>query len=360
MLVVILHQRLLPKRCAFLGVPEPLRDLILDIEMEGVGGAARGVMQVGAQSQEKIVGGFDSPLIGFAQPILADQVRSRERPFPKKCHPKQVLVVAQSAAPALQMWFLHVNGVAELRVSRRLILHSQLNVFSFTSADASLPKCRPEFISEVRIASEGARLQHGCFRKHVLVGQLDRFRNRTGRMADFETNVPQQVEGLFDDLGGVIRNLSAVFVVEEHDVDVAEWIELPASVAAKGNDRERGGERAFAALCKTDGGREDMLEEDVDQFHAKSADFAATSSVLVAEKKAVLLDFQELFIERQRFRRPHRPSRGQLTLGVGQDFPEMSRGGHSVESQMERCLCQAPVFLVKSVAQAPLHQSSIA
>src|SRR3954468_19208327 len=62
-LVVILHQGFLAKRAAFLFVAEPLRDRVLDAEVQGGGGAAGGVMQVRAQAEEKIVGRFDSALV---------------------------------------------------------------------------------------------------------------------------------------------------------------------------------------------------------------------------------------------------------------------------------------------------------
>src|SRR5207237_9324412 len=86
-LVVIFHQRLLPEGSAFLRITEPVRDLILDVEVEGVGGAAGCVMKIGPKPKKKIVGRFDSPAIRFAQPILPDDMGGGEGALLEECHP---------------------------------------------------------------------------------------------------------------------------------------------------------------------------------------------------------------------------------------------------------------------------------
>ena len=42
--------------------------------MQSVGGTAGGVVQIGAQAQKEIIGGLDSPLVGFAQPVFANEL----------------------------------------------------------------------------------------------------------------------------------------------------------------------------------------------------------------------------------------------------------------------------------------------
>jgi hypothetical protein len=133
---------------------------------------------------------------------------------------------------------------------------------------------------------------------------------------------------LFDHLGGVRRNVSPVFVVEEHDVDIAEWIQLSPSISSEGDHGERRWRRAPAFLGETDGGLENVLQQDVDQLDPKGTDLTAASSVLVTEPQSMLLDLEEFFVERERFRRPHRPGGPELTLGMSEDFSEMTRRGH--------------------------------
>jgi hypothetical protein len=53
----------------------------------------------------------------------------------------------------------------------------------------------------------------------------------------------------------------------------------------------------------------------------------------MAQPQPMLLDFEELLVERQRFCRAHGARRGQFTLGVGQDFSEMTGSGHREEDR---------------------------
>ena len=243
-------------------------------------------------------------------------------------HPKQVLVIAQSTTAAFQMRFLHVNRVAKFRVARRLVVHAQLDVFTDMTAHATLTKRRPKTRGQGGIAGERTRLEHGRFREHVLVRLIDRFIDRAGGVANLETDIPKQVKDLFDHLGRVRRNLSAIFLVEKHDVDVAEWVELAASVTAECEEGERGRGGAAIAQRESDCRLEDALHQNIDQFDPQRADFATTAAVLMAKPEAVLFDLQEFLVKRQRFDRPHCPRRGELALCVRENLSEMTRSGH--------------------------------
>jgi hypothetical protein len=121
--------------------------------------------------------------------------------------------------------------------------------------------------------------------------------------------------------------------VEEHDVHVAEGIELAATVPAESDNGERGRGNAFCLPGKTGRGVEDVAQQNVDQLDAKRANLPAATAVLVAEPQTMLLDLEELLVERERFRRPHRPRGGKVALSVRQDFSEMTRGGHRDEDR---------------------------
>jgi hypothetical protein len=118
--------------------------------------------------------------------------------------------------------------------------------------------------------------------------------------------------------------------MEKHDVHVAERVELAATVTAECDDGERGRGGAFGLLGETHRGVEDVAQKDVDQLNAEGANLAPAPSVLVPQPQPMLLDLEELFVERQRLRRAHRARRGKFTLGVGQDFSEMTRSGHYI------------------------------
>ena len=73
-LVVIAHQRLARALSIFFPVTQTPRDLLLLIKMKSVRRAFGEIMQIGPESQQKIVGALDPALVGFAQPIFPDQV----------------------------------------------------------------------------------------------------------------------------------------------------------------------------------------------------------------------------------------------------------------------------------------------
>jgi hypothetical protein len=116
--------------------------------------------------------------------------------------------------------------------------------------------------------------------------------------------------------------------MEKHDVDIAEGIELAPAVAAKGKDGKGGRGGASIAHGVSNSGLEDVLHEDVDEVDPKRADFTAAPAVLMAEPEPMLLDFEELFVERKRIRGRHRPGGSELALSMSENFSEMTGCGH--------------------------------
>src|SRR5260221_9470387 len=76
--VVIAHERFARALSLFFSITQTARDFFLRIEVQRVGGAFRQVIQVGSQSQQKIVRALDSALIGLAEPVAPDKVRRRQ------------------------------------------------------------------------------------------------------------------------------------------------------------------------------------------------------------------------------------------------------------------------------------------
>ena len=71
-LVVIFHQRLVPQRAPFLGITEPLGDLILNVEVQSVGGTRGRVMKVGAKAKKNSIGPLSPLPIPRPKPISSD------------------------------------------------------------------------------------------------------------------------------------------------------------------------------------------------------------------------------------------------------------------------------------------------
>src|SRR3954469_23206394 len=141
----------------------------------------------------------------------------RECALMKEGHPQKILIIAQTAAAALQVWLLDVNAVSGFGMAGCLVLHSELNVFAFVTDHAGLAESRPEKRREFAIAHQWPRLQHRGLREHVGIRKLDCLSDGAGGMADFESHIPEEVKHLLDDLRSVRRDGAIKLVVQEHD-----------------------------------------------------------------------------------------------------------------------------------------------
>ena len=81
-------------------------------------------------------------------------MRCRQAAFLEKGHPKQILIIAQTATAALQVGFLQVDAITEFGVSRLLIAHAHFDIFAFVAGDAFRPKLLPKFLLEFSIARD--------------------------------------------------------------------------------------------------------------------------------------------------------------------------------------------------------------
>ena len=124
----------------------------------------------------------------------------RECAFFKIGHPKQILVIAQAAASVFKIWFLHINAIAELRMTRRLIAHSHLYVFPLMTGDAFCSKLLSKLSCQRRVTCEVTRLEHGRLCQHIAICLCDGFFNRAGGMANFEADIPEQIKNLLHHL----------------------------------------------------------------------------------------------------------------------------------------------------------------
>src|SRR4029077_11245716 len=73
-LVIIPHERLAAELAVPRRIIEPFCNLFLQTNVKNVGGASRRVMQVGAQTQQKIVRLFYPALVAFAQPVFSHKL----------------------------------------------------------------------------------------------------------------------------------------------------------------------------------------------------------------------------------------------------------------------------------------------
>src|SRR5438309_865007 len=99
-------------------------------------------------------------------------------------------------------------------------------------------------------------------------------------MAYFESDVPKQIQDVLRHLLHVGRNFSGRVAVEQHHIDIAEWIELAASVSAQRDQCQRTLRLPDCIGC----GGNNVSQNYVDQLATPGADFAAASACRIVTR----------------------------------------------------------------------------
>jgi hypothetical protein len=105
--------------------------------------------------------------------------------------------------------------------------------------------------------------------------------------------------------------------MEEHDIDVAEGIQLAAAIAADGDE---GKVVEIGVLCFCNGAVEEMAEDDIDQAGALAGDLAAAAFGVMGEAEAMVLYLEEALVESEELCGALLALEGELSLGVGENF----------------------------------------
>src|SRR6266436_2089329 len=97
-------------------------------------------------------------------------------------------------------------------------------------------------------------------------------------MADFETDVPEQIEDLLNDLLDVRRNLSRLWTVQEHHIDIAKGIELAPAISTQSDQCQRHPRCLLLTTCRGRGRGENASQQNIDKIGPARADFMATAA----------------------------------------------------------------------------------
>src|SRR5207248_11318819 len=135
-----------------------------------------------------------------------------------------------------------------------------------------------------------------------------------GGVTYLETNVPEQIQHLLDNLAGRLRYVATLFAMEKHHVDVAARVQLMPAVATERYQRDR--RRAVAMVHDVVSRGEDVAQQHIDQINPAGADFTSAIARALAQAQTVLLDFQKFPIDRKNIGRPLRSGRSQFALGM--------------------------------------------
>ena len=139
-------------------------------------------------------------------------------------------------------------------------------------------------------------------------------------MAHLESNVPQEIQNLLNDLLDLRRHFPRFAVMQEHHVNVAERIEFLAAVSAERDQRERAFCVGAFLLGDRGGGRKYVLQQHIDKIDSPGANLPSTSSGLMLQPQPVFFDGQEFLVERENFSRPTRAGQRQLIFSMSQNL----------------------------------------
>ena len=101
-------------------------------------------------------------------------------------------------------------------------------------------------------------------------------------MTDLETDVPEKIEHLLDDVRSVGRDSFAIIIVQEHHVHVARWILFAATVSAEREQTERSRRESFLLTRESVSRGKNVLQKNIDQvgnpaWSAEEEKFAKTA-----------------------------------------------------------------------------------
>ena len=287
------------------------------------------VMNLVADAQEKIVGGFELLTFAGADHFLLLQLAEGTGAVFEKGHPDQVLIIAQAAAAVLDIWFLHESGIAKFRASRRLVLHAGVDVFVFMPGNAFGQNRFLKFVEQSLASGDEPRFNQRRLGLHVAVRHFHTIIKAPDGMSDFQPDVPERVEQAVGHGGQSGMNFSArhqIAVMQKHDVNVAVGIKFTSSIPADGDQRE-GRDFSRIGLPQVRDRFQNVAQRDVQDGGARLTDFAATAARAMENLQPVRFNFEEIFVARQFLGRLAAFRQSQSAGGICFDF--FQQGWHS-------------------------------
>src|SRR5690242_14365712 len=129
--------------------------------------------------------------------------------------------------------------------------------------------------------------------------------------------------------------------MQEHHVDIARGIELAATVTpncdqAQGNDFLCGASPGCGAGCA-----KDVPQDNVDQLRAPGTNLTSATAGFMPEPEPMILDLEELGVERDQLRWVDLARGGKFALRVLQNFILLT--GHSLGCEIGRATCRERV-----------------
>ena len=217
-----------------LGIAEPHRDLALDVEGQPLLGAAGEEVHVAAHRPQEIAAAAKPPVFARVIDAVLDQLLALAHAVDVFGDPVERVQVAQPALAVLDVGLDQVARLAGAPVALLALGELGGDELRRGSLHHLLVEARDQFVEELVVAEEIARLEQRGADRHVGLGLADALVDRARGVADLEPHVPQAIE---DRLGDRFAPGGLLVGQQEEQIDVGARRQHAAAVAAGGDDR---------------------------------------------------------------------------------------------------------------------------
>ena len=255
--VVVAHELLHRERDLVRRVAEVLGDLGLDVPREHVVAMAREEVKLVPHPPQEGEGLVRRLLLTVGDESLVPELPERPRAELGRGEPHRLVDVAESARRLLHVGLPDVRRAAELAVALVPLGQRRLQELGEVLLVDVLGQHLAEAVEEPAVAHEEARLLHGGAAREVGARHGEAVRQAPHRVAHLQSQVPERVE---EPLGHPLHVRAHLAVVDHHEVEVGERVQLAAPVAPEGDQHQRrgGGSLALGVL----GGKPEQRREE--------------------------------------------------------------------------------------------------
>ena len=230
-----LHEDLDPAPAAAIGKAHPRRHLDLHVEAQRFRRAPGDQVQVAAHRPEKILGLHEGVVFLGAEHAHADKRLGILGAVHVFQDPVERLQIAQAAFALFDIGFHHVALAALFFVAAFALGELGIDEFGLGAVEQLIAQPRLEIGGEIGIAGHVAAFKHRGADGEILAAQADAILDGARGVADFQLQIPQDVEHRFDDALGPAGDFVGI---EKQQIDIREGRHLAAPVAAHGEDRQ--------------------------------------------------------------------------------------------------------------------------
>ena len=230
---IMLHEALDRAQACMPAIAEPLGHHLLHVEAQPLFGVPGEEMQMAAHRPQITLAAAEAPIFVGREHAGLDELFFRLVGIEVLGEPMQRVQIAQTAFAILDVGLHKIARGAGAGMTRVLLGELRLDEWPCIA----LQHLRAEALLEVgeqrRVAEDQPRVEQRRADGHVGMAKAHALVDRAGGVADFEAEIPQEIENVFGDAlapGGLLVGQ------QEQEIDVGAWRQQPAAVAALRHD----------------------------------------------------------------------------------------------------------------------------